>query len=76
MNPQTGQIFTMSREEMEATNRRRDTEGKPRLIELSDNEHKTLKPQSPTKRKNYMRNKPCPCKSGQKFKACCWGKYS
>ena len=23
-------------------------------------------------RKNSMRNKPCPCKSGKKFKKCCW----
>lgn len=27
-------------------------------------------------RKNHMRNKPCPCGSGRKFKACCWNKYS
>lgn len=25
-------------------------------------------------RKNYMRNKPCQCGSGKKFKKCCWGK--
>jgi len=28
------------------------------------------------KRKNWMRNKPCICKSGKKFKNCCWRKYA
>jgi uncharacterized protein YecA (UPF0149 family) len=28
-----------------------------------------------TKRKNWMRNKPCICGSGKKFKTCCWSKY-
>jgi len=27
-------------------------------------------------RKNHMRNKPCPCGSGKKFKSCCWNKFS
>ena len=27
-------------------------------------------------RKNRMKNKPCPCKSGKKFKKCCWELYS
>ena len=27
-------------------------------------------------RKNYMRNKPCPCGSKKKFKNCCWKKYT
>ena len=27
-------------------------------------------------RKNWMRNKPCICKSGKKFKQCCWNNYS
>ena len=25
-------------------------------------------------RKNWMRNRPCPCRSGKKFKKCCWSK--
>ena len=24
---------------------------------------------------NWMRNKPCPCGSGRKFKRCCWRHY-
>ncbi len=27
-------------------------------------------------RKNSMRNKPCPCGSGKKFKKCCWSKFN
>jgi uncharacterized protein YecA (UPF0149 family) len=27
------------------------------------------------RRKNWMRNKPCPCNSGKKFKKCCWNQY-
>lgn len=27
------------------------------------------------KRPKVGRNEPCPCKSGKKFKACCWNKY-
>ncbi len=27
-------------------------------------------------RKNSMKNKPCPCGSGKKFKTCCWSKFS
>lgn len=27
-------------------------------------------------RKNSMRNKACPCKSGKKFKKCCWNKFN
>ena len=27
-------------------------------------------------RKNSMRNKPCGCGSGKKFKRCCWNKFN
>ena len=46
------------------------------LIELSENQHRQLQPQPPTKRKNWMRNQPCVCGSGRKFKVCCWSKYA
>lgn len=45
------------------------------LVPLSDDEAEHLRPMSLGKRKNYMRNKPCPCGSGAKFKRCCWSKY-
>ena len=46
------------------------------LVELSAEQAETLKPEPKVKRKNYMRNMPCPCQSGIKFKRCCWRKFS
>ena len=33
-------------------------------------------PSVPRKKKNWMRNKQCPCGSGKKFKKCCSYKYT
>ena len=41
---------------------------------LTNKEAKTLGSETPKKRKNWMRNKPCICGSGKKFKKCCWSK--
>lgn len=49
--------------------------GKP-LIPMSEEEYESLKDAEPVKRKNWMRNKPCVCGSGKKFKKCCWSKYT
>lgn len=46
------------------------------LAPLSQSQTRTLGPMAPRKRKNWMRNQACPCKSGRKFKKCCWGKYA
>ena len=35
-----------------------------------------VKRMSKPRRKNWMRNKPCPCGSEKKFKKCCWNKFS
>ena len=40
-------------------------------IELTESEYQTLKPMHTRQRKNLMRNKPCQCGSGKKFKKCC-----
>jgi len=43
------------------------------LVEIeSDDELKSLKRMSKPRRINKMRNKPCVCGSGKKFKKCCW----
>lgn len=39
---------------------------------LSDIEAEMLQKKSLRFRKNWMRNKPCICGSGKKFKKCCW----
>lgn len=46
------------------------------LLELTEKQGQELAPLAPVQRKNNMRNKPCPCGSGHKFKRCCWGKYT
>jgi len=43
------------------------------LVEVeSESELKSLKRMSKPQRINKMRNKPCVCGSGKKFKHCCW----
>lgn len=49
--------------------------GKP-LIPLTKNQHDELEPMGVKQRKGWMRNKPCICGSGVKFKRCCWSKYA
>ena len=48
--------------------------GRP-LAPVSDEQYKALSPLGSGRRKNYMRNQPCVCGSGKKFKKCCWGAY-
>lgn len=54
---------------------RRLADEKRKIVSLSDDEVKTLEPLTPQKRKGWMRNQPCVCGSGKKFKRCCWGQY-
>jgi len=64
-----------------------DTSGRIRKLEqdqasmenevlLSDEQATRLAKQPLKKRKNWMRNRPCPCESGRKFKNCCWSKMA
>ena len=64
-----------------------DTSGRIRQLEqdqipmenevvLSNDQAAKLRKQSIRNRKNWMRNRPCPCKSGKKFKKCCWSKMA
>ena len=48
---------------------------KDELIPLSKDENRILSNVSPKARKGWMRNKPCICGSGKKFKKCCWSKH-
>lgn len=47
---------------------------KKRGQELKEYQEKVIQSSSRA-RKNKMRNKPCLCGSGKKFKVCCWNKY-
>ena len=46
------------------------------LMEIPQEEFSKVSAMSRPMRKNWMRNKPCLCKSGKKFKHCCWSKYA
>ena len=41
-------------------------------IKITKDEAEKFRRKSKRIRKNNMRNKPCPCGSGKKFKKCCW----
>ena len=45
------------------------------MLALTKEEADELEPLPKKVRKNKMRNKPCVCGSGIKFKKCCWGNY-
>lgn len=47
-----------------------------KMVELTEDETKDCETMPLYQRKGYMRNKPCVCGSGKKFKKCCWSKYS
>lgn len=46
------------------------------LFPVTQQQANVLAPMSPTMRKGYMRNQPCPCGSGKKFKRCCWDSHT
>ena len=41
---------------------------------VPDEEAPKVRKMNKLRRKNWMRNKPCPCGSENKFKKCCWAK--
>ena len=55
--------------------RPRMSDEQSKMVEVFDDELKPLSAMTNFQRKNYMRNKPCVCGSGKKFKRCCWGKF-
>lgn len=46
------------------------------LIPITEDDARLMSAMGNGRRKNYMRNKPCVCGSGVKFKRCCWSKFS
>lgn len=43
-------------------------------IAIDNNELEEVQAMDKPERKGWMRNKPCPCNSGKKFKRCCWNR--
>ena len=81
MDPRTGEISWIPAEEFQREYQKlhdraeRMVNLENRTIEIHDDEANVLKTQLAKVRKNWMRNKPCVCGSGKKFKKCCWSAY-
>lgn len=73
MDPRTGDIYQIAAENQEALEALMSD---AKLIPLTDEQYKKLEPVSRPKRKNLMRNQPCVCGSGRKFKRCCWSEFA
>lgn len=73
MDVKTGNIY--AGEVARIMQRQLEQQGR-QLLPISEREHKELKPLGAKHRKNRMRNKPCICGSGKKFKRCCWSAFA
>ena len=77
MDCRTGRIYSAESEEAMAKMAKQfESDVGRQLVELSADDAERLMPETPAKRKNWMRNKQCPCGSGTKFKRCCWSVYA
>jgi len=68
MEKATGNIRHFTDEEIKVL----ESDLRSEMAPLTEEQHKILRPMSRSDRKGYMRNQPCPCGSGKKFKKCCW----
>ena len=82
MDCTTGKIYHGSAEELAAAEEALKMEvdqvvrGRERkFLPLDQALSKELLPLNRRQRKSCMRNKPCVCGSGVKFKRCCWAQY-
>lgn len=69
MNPYTGNMGEFS----EIMRQLAGTKAQP--IPLTQDQYTELLPLGASQRKGYMRNRPCICGSGEKFKRCCWDNF-
>jgi len=72
MDPRTGEIHHF---ELPEDLKNKEKELERLLIPLTQDQVKTLEPMGAKQRKGWMRNHPCVCGSGKKFKKCCWDKF-
>ena len=78
MHVPTGEIFQQDLDEQhkEFIKRMSEYDDSPNsFAPLTDKQYKELTPMKAHQRKGYMRNQPCVCGSGKKFKKCCWSKF-
>ena len=71
MDSNTGEIFRLGPLGMSKLEKQR---GRP-MVPLTEEQADKLEPMGARQRKGYMRNQPCICGSGIKFKRCCWSKF-
>ena len=83
MNSDTGVLYTNNQykklsaiDQAMCVNVDRDTLTEEQInnMRVSLNDRKTPAARKRIKTYNNLRNKPCVCGSGKKFKKCCWGK--
>ena len=78
MDISTGKIVMADEEEMRTNRFLRSmnvsdmTEKQKRIRAVSLNDHTSKLGKLLTRQRGNMRNRPCPCGSGKKFKKCCW----
>ncbi len=72
MDPNSGKIYRELNSEQLA---KMEQELGNALVPLTGRQERILTPMNAADRKGWMRNQPCICKSGKKFKKCCWHKY-
>lgn len=67
-----GNLYRFTDEELSQI----ESEQRRSLIPLSERQYAEFEPMTKAERKNNMRNKPCLCGSGKKFKKCCWSTFT
>lgn len=73
MDCRTGELKKMSSKDWDKLREEGRLDG---LAPIEEKDVKKVASMPIPKRKNWMRNKPCPCGSKKKFKKCCWGKFT
>lgn len=68
MDPRTGRMYELTGQEDLG-------EAAARLVRLTDEQAKVLRPLSRRQRKRMLKGWTCFCGSGKSFKKCCWKKY-
>lgn len=73
MDSRTGELHRFDQEVIDKLTKSGDIK---HMIPLTAEKATELESLTPFRRKGHMRNTPCICGSGVKFKRCCWEKYA
>lgn len=79
MHTPTGDIYHLTDEDLKSFKsefeNQRAVNLQEKMVSLTEGENEMLTPLSNGRRKGWMRNQPCICGSGKKFKKCCWSQF-